>query len=320
MRSNCASRQLVPRLDCFYVVEPLDPEPPAHSALLVKILKKNIEAFRVGSECFEEPCNAFMLPEGNIVVVDTINGLFLFSSHTELLKMVRSDEWKWPQGLTYHATAHRLLVSLLRRNSASKWQRAIGIFDEKLEFVSFMDGPEDDDECLVYDPKADCLLFCVSDNLGSAFYRRSMTGNKWHMVYHRQGVTYVSMQVLMCSDMVSEVLVIEGRSSYLYKLALTDGRAANRKLYIPAERPTAICLDEERQLFVFDAIVGKIMTISSVTFEKRQEVSLSLFFLMMSRMRLCRMNFTGNNLSIISKHNAILSKINSQRIYSKLII
>lgn len=103
---------------------------------------QNIDAFRVGEGILQEPSGACMLPDGCVLVADTIQGLLLFSAQTELIRQVAAPEWKWPQSLVYDTEAGRILVTMAVRQSDDRYRRAIGVFNLQLELTEFIEAPD----------------------------------------------------------------------------------------------------------------------------------------------------------------------------------
>uniref|UniRef100_A0A914UWQ9 Uncharacterized protein n=1 Tax=Plectus sambesii TaxID=2011161 RepID=A0A914UWQ9_9BILA len=243
----------------------------------LKYMWQNIDAFRVGEGVLQEPCGACMLPDGCVVVADTMQGILLFSAQTELIRQLTSPEWKWPQGLVYDTINSLILVSLAKKHPKGNWRRNIGYFNLQLEPVKWLEGPSDGyidetvaKERLCLAPGGGELYLTLCDKIGSALYKYS--SDQWIQVTKRSGASFVDCQVLAVLGPITELLIVEQRMGYIHRLSVHGSDIVDRKSLAIIEKPGAICVDEKRQLFVHDILSGKVRQIDTILFEPMRDI------------------------------------------------
>lgn len=242
-------------------------------------MKKKIDAFHVGDGVLKEPCGAFMLPNNNVLVADTLAGLFLFSSFGEVLRHVESDWWKWPQAITYDRATDELIVTLIRRDEVKNtWGRQLGHFSASLDEIKFETGPDVSEgfenigkEALAITPDG-VLFLSVSDGAGTAVWRRNPKG-EWNSVTKRAGAAFTDLSVLSSNGIVVQLLVIESKMGYLNRMAISGDQIADRKSLAVVPKPNCVCVDEIGNVFVHDVESGKISLIDDVKFEVKRDVA-----------------------------------------------
>lgn len=220
-----------------------------------------------------------MLPDGCVVVADTLQGILLFSAQTELVRQVTSPTWKWPQGLVYDTEHSLILVSLSKKHENGSWRRNIGYFNLQLEVVNWLEGPSDGyiDEhvakervCLA--PGGE-LYMTLCDKIGSALYKYS--AQQWFLVTKRSGASFIDCQVLAVLGPITELLIVEQRMGYVHRLSISGFDIVDRKSLAIVEKPGAICVDEKRQLFVHDILSGKVRQIETIRFEPMRDICIT---------------------------------------------
>lgn len=158
-----------------------------------------------------------MLPDKKMLVADTKKGLLLFCDNGTLIKHLQTDEndWKWPQGMQYDAKSGRFYVSVIRHTD-----RAIAIFNMDLELLEFLPGPEVKSvenvcrESLALIPESGELYWSISDEKGSAIYRRHDDG-QWTEIMKRAGAQYTDLKYLRTGNKGAlEMLMVETKMGY----------------------------------------------------------------------------------------------------------
>ncbi len=216
-----------------------------------------------------------MLPSGNVLVADTVEGLLLYSCNTELIRQVTSEEWKWPQGLAYDTENANIYVSMMKRVDDDKFHRVIVVFSTDLDQLRIMDGPENASydnvakERLALGHNGE-LYMTLADKLGSALYKY-MAG-KWYLLTQRQGATFIDVQVLSTQGPITQLFVVESRMGYLHKMSIRGGDIVDRKSVAVVEKPGAICVDDKGELFIQDVMSGKIRQIDTFRLDAKRDV------------------------------------------------
>lgn len=246
----------------------------------VKYLRRNVDSFRLGQDFLQEPCGVCMLPDGRLVVADTMKGLLLYSGCTELLKTVQSDEWKWPQSLVYDPQEKRIIVCLLKK-SADRHRRSLAIFDQKLELQEYVDGPGDEHGfdaaalvSLAYSFKAGAYYLSIADKGSSTIYTLPVGTSKWLEVASKPNSTITDVQILSHHEGVTEVLCIERRMASVHKFAINGTNVIYRKTLATVEKPSALCVDDAGALFIHDGVNGKIYEFDTGRFDPRRQIGL----------------------------------------------
>lgn len=247
----------------------------------LKYLKRNVDSFRLGHDVLTEPCGACMLPDGRVIVADTLKGLFLFSHNTELIKHVESTEWKWPQGLVYDKDLQQIVVSMRQKVDKDKWTRIIGFFDLELEQKHTLLGPSSDigqdnaaKESLTMTRDGMAFFLCVTDVGTSTIYRLARGDTKWVQVINRPGATLLHLQVLATTGSITQLFALETRMANVQKFAIRETDVADRKTMALVERPGALCIDGDGTLFVHDKMSGKIVLFDTYRYEKQSDLCL----------------------------------------------
>lgn len=246
----------------------------------VKFMRRNIDSFRLGQDFLQEPCGVCMLPDGRLVVADTMKGLLLYSGCTELTKTVQSDEWKWPQCLVYDPQEHRIIVCLLRK-TADRYRRSLAIFNTKLDFIEYIDGPGDEQGfdaaalvSLTYSFKAGSFYMSIADKGASIVYMLPLGTMKWLEVISKSGATFTDIQILSHHEGTTELLCIERRMASVHKFALNGTNVIFRKTLATVEKPSAMCVDDSGALFIHDGANGKIYEFDTCRFDPRRQIGL----------------------------------------------
>ncbi|VDM14622.1 unnamed protein product, partial [Wuchereria bancrofti] len=127
-----------------------------------------------------------------IVVTDQDNGLLLFSTQFGLIKKVSSSEWKWPQSAIYTLDNKILVSAMVKDKSGNKtvWKRNLMRFDEKLEFISRIEGPKwIENETVTREHLCMALngyiYLCVTGETFSALYELTTDG-QWTELCHKR--------------------------------------------------------------------------------------------------------------------------------------
>uniref|UniRef100_A0A1I7VZ06 WD_REPEATS_REGION domain-containing protein n=1 Tax=Loa loa TaxID=7209 RepID=A0A1I7VZ06_LOALO len=237
----------------------------------------------------------FLQSTDKIVVTDQDNGLLLFSVEFGLIKKVSSSEWKWPQSAVYTPDNKILVSAMVRDGSGNKtvWKRNLIKFNENLEFVSRIEGPKwIENETVTREHLCIALngyiYLCVTGDTFSALYELATDG-QWTELCHKRSARFSNIQVLAVIDVITEVLVVEQKRGYIWLLSIRESTICDRNMIAAVEKPGALCIDDEKQLFIHDIGQSKIRLLEPRTFEAIQDVAL-----------------TSKNLTAISAYQGLL--------------
>ncbi|KHN85663.1 Uncharacterized protein F44B9.2 [Toxocara canis] len=214
----------------------------------------NVDCVRIG-ECFlREPSGAIVLPNTSIFVTDSQLGLFLFSLNSDLIRNVSNVDWRWAQGAALLPNGHLLVSMMVRESSAVPWRRFIMKFDSDLNFVAKVEGPKWIEEETILRERLCAasngnIYFAVAGETFSALYELSPDA-KWTELEHKRGQTFIDVQVLAVVGPVTELLLVEERRGCVCLYGIRESSVAVRRSMTPVERPGAMCIDEQQQLFL----------------------------------------------------------------------
>ncbi|MCP9265805.1 Protein F44B9.2 [Dirofilaria immitis] len=157
----------------------------------------------------------FLQSTEKIVVADQDNGLLLFSTRSGLIKKISSSEWKWPQSIVC-TPDNKILVSAMVKDESEKktvWRRNLMKFDEKLEFISRIEGPKwIENETVTKEhlciASNGFIYLCVTGNTFSALYELSTDG-QWTELCHKRNTKFCNIQVLAVVNPITELLIVE---------------------------------------------------------------------------------------------------------------
>ncbi|EJW88333.1 hypothetical protein WUBG_00752 [Wuchereria bancrofti] len=216
-----------------------------------------------------------------IVVTDQDNGLLLFSTQFGLIKKVSSSEWKWPQSAIYTLDNKILVSAMVKDKSGNKtvWKRNLMRFDEKLEFISRIEGPKwIENETVTREHLCMALngyiYLCVTGETFSALYELTTDG-QWTELCHKRSTKFSDIEVLAVIDVITELLVVEQKRGYIWLLSIRESTICDRNIIAAVEKPGALCIDNENQLFIHDIGQSKIRLLEARTFEALQDVALT---------------------------------------------
>uniref|UniRef100_A0A8R1TUD9 Uncharacterized protein n=1 Tax=Onchocerca volvulus TaxID=6282 RepID=A0A8R1TUD9_ONCVO len=229
----------------------------------------------------------FLQSTDKIVVTDQDNGLLLYSIQSGLIKKVSSSKWKWPQSAVYTPDNKILVSAMVRDESENKtvWKRNLMKFDEELEFVSRIEGPkwiENETittEYLCIAPNG-YIYLCVTGNTFSALYELSNDG-QWTELCHKRSTKFSNIQasirisVLAVINPITELLVVEQKRGYIWLLSVRESTICDRNVIAAVEKPGALCIDNQNQLFIHDIGQSKIRLLEPRAFETIQDVALT---------------------------------------------
>ncbi|KAK6111063.1 hypothetical protein QQG55_42155 [Brugia pahangi] len=223
----------------------------------------------------------FLQSTDKIVVTDHDNGLLLFSTQFGLIKKVSSSEWKWPQSAIYTLDNKILVSAMVKDKSGDKtvWKRNLMRFDEKLEFISRIEGPKwIENETITREHLCMALngyiYLCVTGETFSALYELTTNG-QWTELCHKRSTKFSNIQVLAVIDVITELLVVEQKRGYIWLLSIRESTICDRNIIAAVEKPGALCIDNENQLFIHDIRQSKIRLLEARTFEALQDVALT---------------------------------------------
>nr|CRZ23368.1 Bm4078 [Brugia malayi] len=223
----------------------------------------------------------FLQSTDKIVVTDHDNGLLLFSTQFGLIKKVSSSEWKWPQSAIYTLDNKILVSAMVKDKSGNKavWKRNLMRFDEKLEFISRIEGPKwIENETITKEHLCMALngyiYLCVTGETFSALYELTTDG-QWTELCHKRSTKFSNIQVLAVIDVITELLVVEQKRGYIWLLSIRESTICDRNIIAAVEKPGALCIDNENQLFIHDIRQSKIRLLEARTFEVFQDVALT---------------------------------------------
>uniref|UniRef100_A0A0R3Q5V2 RING-type domain-containing protein n=1 Tax=Brugia timori TaxID=42155 RepID=A0A0R3Q5V2_9BILA len=226
----------------------------------------------------------FLQSTDKIVVTDHDNGLLLFSTQFGLIKKVSSSEWKWPQSAIYTLDNKILVSAMVKDKSGNKtvWKRNLMRFDEKLEFISRIEGPKwIENETITKEHLCMALngyiYLCVTGETFSALYELTTDGQWTELCHKRTSVCdkQKRLQVLAVIDVITELLVVEQKRGYIWLLSIRESTICDRNIIAAVEKPGALCIDNENQLFIHDIRQSKIRLLEARTFEVFQDVALT---------------------------------------------
>lgn len=247
----------------------------------LKYLKRNVDAFRLGQGVLQEPCAACMLPDGRIIVSDTLKGLFLFTHNTQLIKQVESEEWKWPQGLVFDKDLQEIVVTMRQRIDKDKWTRVLGFFDLELQQKRTLLGPSSEigldnvsKESLCMSRDGMAFFLSVIEVGSSTIYRLNRGDTKWHQVVNKAGTAMLHLQVLGTTGPITHLFSLETRMATVQRFSVADHEVADRRTLATVEKPGAICIDDDANLFIHDKMSGKIVIFDTFKFEKQFDLCL----------------------------------------------
>uniref|UniRef100_A0AAF5PI47 Uncharacterized protein n=1 Tax=Wuchereria bancrofti TaxID=6293 RepID=A0AAF5PI47_WUCBA len=223
----------------------------------------------------------FLQSTDKIVVTDQDNGLLLFSTQFGLIKKVSSSEWKWPQSAIYTLDNKILVSAMVKDKSGNKtvWKRNLMRFDEKLEFISRIEGPKwIENETVTREHLCMALngyiYLCVTGETFSALYELTTDG-QWTELCHKRSTKFSDIEVLAVIDVITELLVVEQKRGYIWLLSIRESTICDRNIIAAVEKPGALCIDNENQLFIHDIGQSKIRLLEARTFEALQDVALT---------------------------------------------
>ncbi|VDO36971.1 unnamed protein product [Onchocerca flexuosa] len=256
---------------------------------------QRVDSSHISNNDLSQPNSVTFLQSPNkIVVTDQDNGLLLYSIQSGLIKKVSSSKWKWPQSAVYTPDNKILVSAMVRDESENKtvWKRNLMKFDEELEFVSRIEGPkwiENETitrEYLCIAPNG-YIYLCVTGNTFSALYELSTDG-QWTELCHKRSIKFSNIQasirisislficiVLAVINPITELLVVEQKRGYIWLLSVRESTICDRNLIAAVEKPGALCIDNQNQLFIHDIGQSKIRLLEPRAFETIQDVALT---------------------------------------------
>ncbi|KAM3725842.1 Uncharacterized protein ACO02O_02673 [Dirofilaria immitis] len=240
----------------------------------------------------------FLQSTEKIVVADQDNGLLLFSTRSGLIKKISSSEWKWPQSIVC-TPDNKILVSAMVKDESEKktvWRRNLMKFDEKLEFISRIEGPKwIENETVTKEhlciASNGFIYLCVTGNTFSALYELSTDG-QWTELCHKRNTKFCNIQVLAVVNPITELLIVEQKKGYIWLLSIRESIICDRNVIAAVEKPGALCMDDRNQLFIHDIGQSKIRLLEARTFEVILDVAL-----------------TSKNLTAISAYQGLLAAV-----------
>ncbi|VDM28574.1 unnamed protein product [Toxocara canis] len=161
---------------------------------------------------------------------------------------------------------------MVRESSAVPWRRFIMKFDSDLNFVAKVEGPKWIEEETILRERLCAasngnIYFAVAGETFSALYELSPDA-KWTELEHKRGQTFID--VLVVVGPVTGLLLVEERRGCVCLYGI-------RESMTPVERPGAMCIDEQQQLFLHDLRQAKVRHIqtSGNSFEPDADVALA---------------------------------------------
>uniref|UniRef100_A0A915PL54 Uncharacterized protein n=1 Tax=Setaria digitata TaxID=48799 RepID=A0A915PL54_9BILA len=250
--------------------------------MLPQLEWQRVDSSYIGNSDLSQPNSAtFLRSTDKIVVTDQDNGLLLFSTESGLIRKVASSGWKWPQSAVYTPDDKILISAIVKEQSGNKivWKRNLIKFDDNLELVSRIEGPkwiENETiarEHLCIAPNG-YIYLCVTADTFSALYELTIDG-QWTELCHKRSARFSNIQILAVIGPITELLLVEQRRGYIWLLSIRESTICARNMIAAVEKPGAMCIDDQNQLFIHDISQSKIRLLETHVFEPLQDVALT---------------------------------------------
>ncbi|KAI6229467.1 hypothetical protein M3Y95_00534000 [Aphelenchoides besseyi] len=245
---------------------------------LEQSLDLEVETFRLNSELMEEPKGCVLLPDAKLLILDLKLGLTLMDLKTkELKRCAPADDWRDVECACY-MPKHNQILLVYEQKIDDNFEKYLGKFDLDLKMLSKCEAPKYIREKVVttcqvcYVDETDCIYLAVNTP-SSCFIYELNDKCRWTEVYNMRGRQVSALEKLAVVSPITELLVVESTHRHIILLGIYESGLAERALLAFCAEPAALCIDEEKNIIVFDRATNLVGIHSRIDFQRTRELT-----------------------------------------------
>ncbi|KAI6188785.1 hypothetical protein M3Y98_00391600 [Aphelenchoides besseyi] len=241
-------------------------------------LDLEVETFRLNSELMDEPKGCVLLPDAKLLILDLKLGLTLMDLKTkELKRCAPADDWRDVECACY-MRKHNQILLVYEQKVDNNFEKYLAKFDLDLKMLSKCEAPKYIREKVVttchvcYVDETDCIYLAVNTP-NSCFIYELNDKCRWTEVYNMRGRQVSALEKLAVVSPITELLVVESTHRHIILLGIYESGLAERALLAFCAEPAALCIDEEKNIIVFDRATNLVGVHSRIDFQRTRELT-----------------------------------------------